>query len=288
MFKTTPDIIAISETRLNSNSHMGLINIPNYTFCHANSISQAGGVGIYIKNDIHFTVRDDLEFPGESNENIWIEVLRNDQMCKNNSKRIVVGAVYRHPSSDMNDFNAGIESTLLKLQSQKCNFYVTGDFNIDLLKIKTNKDITQYCDLISSYNSQNIVTKPTRVTQSSNSLIDHFYTNNPPSCSKCFIINSDISDHFPLTVSINHSISYRTRKPTSTFVRDLKHFKAEEFCFDVEESLRKHNVEIHSVNEQTNILTNIIVSAVDKHMPLKKYPDVKLAYVQNHGSQKEY
>ena len=44
--KTTPDIIPISESKINENTGANL-NIPGYAFVNTNSKTQAGGVGLY-------------------------------------------------------------------------------------------------------------------------------------------------------------------------------------------------------------------------------------------------
>jgi len=46
-----PDIIADSETRINStNAHLSDHQMHGYTFFHCDSTTKAGGVGAYIKN----------------------------------------------------------------------------------------------------------------------------------------------------------------------------------------------------------------------------------------------
>ena len=52
-FKETPSIIAILETKLN-NENTTNISIPGYSFTSKHSTTATGGVGIYIKNDLHF------------------------------------------------------------------------------------------------------------------------------------------------------------------------------------------------------------------------------------------
>ena len=44
--KTTPDIIAISASKINENTSANL-KIPGYAFVNTNSKTQAGGVGLY-------------------------------------------------------------------------------------------------------------------------------------------------------------------------------------------------------------------------------------------------
>ena len=45
--KYSPEIIGISETKINSNPCLNL-NIPNFDFFHNDSPTNAGGVGIYV------------------------------------------------------------------------------------------------------------------------------------------------------------------------------------------------------------------------------------------------
>ena len=75
--------------------------LPHYTFCHSPSNSAAGGVGIYINDSLQYRIRDDLKFLEEENENIWIEIIRNNSIfCNKNHQylqNIMVGVIYRHP-----------------------------------------------------------------------------------------------------------------------------------------------------------------------------------------------
>ena len=52
-------LIVITETRLKTSSNLQLINLPRYTFCHADSLTLAGEVGVYIKDNLQFKVRND-------------------------------------------------------------------------------------------------------------------------------------------------------------------------------------------------------------------------------------
>ena len=54
-----PDVIAISETKLNANNSSNL-NFTNYKFIRNDSIMLAGGVGLYIKESLKFTLLKDL------------------------------------------------------------------------------------------------------------------------------------------------------------------------------------------------------------------------------------
>jgi len=93
-----PDIIAISETRINStNSHLHDHQMHGYSFFHCDSTTKAGGVGAYIKNTIDAKHIQELSKSFDGCESLWIEVGLNKE-------NIIVGVVYRHPHNNMNVF----------------------------------------------------------------------------------------------------------------------------------------------------------------------------------------
>jgi len=66
-----PQIIVISETQIKK---LPLINIspPNYTFLHTDSTTSAGGIGIYIANDLSFSLIGVNQLGINGCEDIWI------------------------------------------------------------------------------------------------------------------------------------------------------------------------------------------------------------------------
>ena len=53
------------------------MNIPGYAF--VNSKTQAGGVALYVSNDLEFSRRSDLDISGVGIESCWIELARTAQ-----------------------------------------------------------------------------------------------------------------------------------------------------------------------------------------------------------------
>ena len=68
-----PEIISVSETKLNSQSTSN-VNIAQYDFLHNDSPSKAGGVGLYVKNNVKYSLRNDLNLHLSNCEDIWIEI----------------------------------------------------------------------------------------------------------------------------------------------------------------------------------------------------------------------
>ena len=82
-----PDIVTISDTRLNKNN-INHGSIYNYKFAFSNSSTNAEGVAIYILNNLKYSRRHDLEFQSTDSENAFIELnLAAD-------KKIIVGVIY--------------------------------------------------------------------------------------------------------------------------------------------------------------------------------------------------
>ena len=70
------------------------MNIPGYSFVNTNSKTQAGGVGLYLFNDLEFSRRSDLDISDDGIESCRIELARTAQ------KNVVIGNVYRHPKGN--------------------------------------------------------------------------------------------------------------------------------------------------------------------------------------------
>ena len=71
-----------------------------------------------------------------------------------------------------------------------------GDFNIDLLKVGENRPTHDYLELIYSYSLLPTIYKPTRITETTATVIYNILTNDE-NVIKSPIIVTDITDHFP-------------------------------------------------------------------------------------------
>ena len=69
------DIIGVSETWFNCNTHLEMYNIENYSLVQiCRPDKTGGGVAIYVKNGINYAIRNDLSFCSPELEVIFIEV----------------------------------------------------------------------------------------------------------------------------------------------------------------------------------------------------------------------
>ena len=68
-FPHPPDLACLSETKLKNNTHVN-IQIRGYQFVHVDSASNAGGVGIYISDNIEFNHASSYSITVDGCENI--------------------------------------------------------------------------------------------------------------------------------------------------------------------------------------------------------------------------
>ena len=85
-----PDILAISETKLNNRSIIN-IDIPQYNFFHTDSETAAGGAALNVSNNLKAIPRADIKFTMPLVESCWAEIIVN-----NNKPNIIIGCIYRH------------------------------------------------------------------------------------------------------------------------------------------------------------------------------------------------
>ena len=86
----------------------------------------------------------------------------------------------------------------MKKEKTKC--YIMGDFNINLLNVENHEPSNTFLNLLYANSFVPMITKPTRITKTSFTIIDNIFTNDLSSVdgTKYGILFSDISDHFPI------------------------------------------------------------------------------------------
>ena len=140
--------------------------------------------------------------------------------CKKFRKTVILGNVYRSPSNKPEKFNALFETILQKLNSNRYSNkvkYIVGDFNQDLIKFENDVDCQNLVDNAHNHGFEQLISRPTRITEHSATLIDHVYTNNIDSTLSCNIITTDLSDHLAThtRITLGCSTIIETRKNTN-------------------------------------------------------------------------
>ena len=121
-------IIGITETRItDANIDNCNYNIPEYSFEFVPTPLAAGGVGMYINNELRYFIIE--KTTNKDFQALWIEILMS------NKKNIICGVLYRqHSSSEC--FLSYFEEKLEYFTSLGKTVVVMGDFNIQCVPKK--------------------------------------------------------------------------------------------------------------------------------------------------------
>ena len=200
-------ILSLTEIKLKVDQSLFLCNIeiPGYSFSFQPSLSNAGGVGFYIKEDQLFTNRPDLTLSTDDFETLWVE-MQNGSQCN-----MICGVIYRHPHGNMQNFLDFLNSTIEKIDRENKFCIILGDFNLDLLKLDSHPDTDNFLNTLGSFNFQPHILQPTRNTDHSQTLIDNIFFNSLEHLTLSGNIIYDLTDHLPNFLIIKNSLLYLTR-----------------------------------------------------------------------------
>ena len=134
-------------------------------------------VGLFVSENITFNVRDDLSvFIPHIFESLFIEIGTSE----NNHDKNIIGLIYRpntQPKADIDIFSSTLQDIMDIINNEKKSCLLMGDFNIDLLKYNLHNKTNDFVDSIFGKGFLPQILKPTRITQSTATLIDHIYSN---------------------------------------------------------------------------------------------------------------
>ena len=123
----------------------------------------------------------------------------------------IVGCVYRAPDNDIASFIHSFDYHMQVIGREKKDVYLMGDFNINLLNCDSDGRVKDFVDFLTSFGLFALITKPTRITSTTSTLIDNIFTNCIQDDFDCGILCSDLSDHMPI-FSINKGKSLTNEK----------------------------------------------------------------------------
>jgi len=153
-----------------------------------------GGVGLFVRDGINFKIREDIcVFLPHIFESLFIEIINES------AKNTIVGVVYRpntEPYADMDIFQSNMFDIMSIISREEKSCTILGDMNVNLLNFTSHSKTEQYLEGLFSNGFLPIIVKPTRITVSSATLLDHIYTNNITATGHSGIIITDVADHF--------------------------------------------------------------------------------------------
>ena len=170
-----------------------MYNLDNYSLVQlCRPKKSGGGVALYVKNGLNYLIRNDLSFSSPEIEILFIEIKGSTAKPK------LIGCVYRPPNTDVSQFNDRIKSCLNILDSEKKDIHLMGDFNVNLLNHHSHNKTNEFIETMFSYGLYPLISKPTRISTRSCTLIDNIFLNDFYENVETGLLYTDISDHFPI------------------------------------------------------------------------------------------
>ena len=218
--KRVPDVILLCETWQTPSSPS--INIPGYTtYSYNRPHRKGGGVAILIDSKIPCKARNDLCNEKQLNDNknphtefCFIEI-------KTPSKTIITGSMYRPPNVDAKEFLKDYEKLLNQVNTEKKELILGTDHNLDLLKSHCHRNTSAFLDMSLDNGVFPMITRPTRLTHTSATLIDNILvTESLSNRSESKILLENISDHLVCLLKIK-DILIRNKTPVEVEYRDM-------------------------------------------------------------------
>jgi exonuclease III len=282
LIKTTGDnydFVALSEVgKTNLESRKAeLIKKYDLTMEYEAPTSSKGGVALIYDKTLNLSERNDLKIKPKviNNSKLEIENIWYETNFPNKNNNYIVGVIYRHPGGSMeclDYFTQQLESIMIKINKENKKCIITGDLNIDALKININDHVKSFFNTSLEQSFIPTITVPTRIVDSSVSLIDHILVN-------CQILKEnkeiltgniyyDISDHLPNFIKIKDILT--SSKNNRPLVRIFGKKNMNKFKHFIQTASWDAFYEADDPNQALSVFYEIYNEAFDSSFPLVK------------------
>jgi hypothetical protein len=244
-------------------------DIPGYNlFFKCRENGNGGGVGCYLKSDYVCNVIEDKKFFVENTfEALAIKVEIP------NIKKFIVVSLYRPPNNtaeSMENFFQSFNYLCEKLGNFNLPIYIFTDSNINLLNTGDGLYPNILFDTSISNGFMQIISKCTRMSADSKTLIDQIFTSHDLSnVSKSGVIIDSFSDHFMTFCCVKTRRSNNSNSDNKfTFHRNFSAFKKDQFLNDLNVISWDDVYNSSCPNESYNCFWDTFKTLFDLHFPL--------------------
>ena len=175
--------------------------------------------------------------------------------------------MYRPPDTKV-EFNDRFEDFIDIVSDQNKEFIILGDFNRNLLNCEIERD---WGNFTSSLGLTQLISEPTRVTQESQTLIDHIYTNNEETIQSVSVEKMCISDHFAVFCNRKSHASFSKNTHQVITYRSFKNFEEAYFLSDLSSVPWEILEQFDNVDDIVNVWNTLFLEILDKHAPIKSH-----------------
>ena len=134
----------------------------------------------------------------------------------------VFAVIYRHPCNYYNAFFEALDQNLHSLNRKGSKVAIFGDINIDLNSDPERSSLSDYFLLLQSNGFVSLISKPTRVTNTSSTIIDHILINDSVLSLSSGVLTYTISDHYPICCTISNPFFKTSKKNHNMYGKHIE------------------------------------------------------------------
>ena len=220
------DILCVSESWLDSSISDIELDIPGYNIYRLDRTNKpGGGVCTFVKQNLKVECLQHLSSIASSGlHQLWLKIQAG------NYRSFLICTVYRPPSSTLDCFDNELCNALTSAMPMNKPIYILGDLNCNLLNSSdpASQALVNFC---TSFNLSQMITQPTRVTESSATLIDVILTSHENLIIDTKVMPSSISDHDLIYAVLK--LKRQRPKPVYLTTRIFKNYQQNDFLWDI-------------------------------------------------------
>ena len=212
---------------------------------------EGGGVAIYFKDNLNI-----VEMEKYQSENI-------EAIC---SQKMLIGTVYRPPDRD--DFYTLFPPILEQIWQTRKNLLIIGDLNSDLTPNSMNDKGRRLKTILNNYNLKNMIKDPTRVTETTKSVLDLVIVNDASKVISSGVHDICIADH--KLVYLKYTLKRSKSKPKIITVKNYKRLDEKAFKNDIENAPWWVCTTFDDIDDMTWCWSKMYESIVDVHIKKRR------------------
>ena len=258
------DIFTVSETWLNSSVTDLEIEIPGYAIYRIDRQAKVGGgVCAYVSRNYRTEYLSDISLIMASGfHQLWLRI------HVRNMKSFIVCTTYGPPDTSLSCFDSDLTENFIYASSFNVPIYLLGDLNCGLENSSDPgaKALVNFCR---SYNLSILINTPTRVTETSKSILDVILASDTRQVQTATVMESSISDHDLVYVTLR--LKKARPKPVYITTRSFKHYSPIDFSNDV--SLAPWSIVdvFDDVEDKLYAFDSLFTEILDRHAPVKTF-----------------
>ena len=258
------DIFTVSETWLNSTVQDLEIEIPGYVIYRLDrQNSRGGGVCAYVSRNFKTEYLSDISLTAPSGfQQLWLKIQVKSM------KSFILCTAYRPPNTPLSCFDSDLIESFVYASSFNVPIYLLGDLNCRL-ESSDNPEAKALLNFCRSYNLSQLITRPTRVTETTSSILDVILVSDTKQVLNVMVLESSISDHDLVYITLK--LKKERSKPVYITTRSYKHYKADAFYDDVSKAPWSIIDVFDDVEDKLHVFNLLFSSILDQHAPIKTF-----------------